>query len=157
MPFALERIHPVEFDHGDTRNLLAARSEGDLLVFLTQDAIPSGPGWLARLVRNFEDERVAAAYCRNVPRPDAELLTKLFSAGDPGYAEGRREERIDDLEDWAAADPHTRRLKCNFNDVASAVRRELWERHPFPRTPFMQRMALASQSSDASSHEAKSS
>ena len=41
VPVALERIRQVEFDHGDTRNLLAARSRGDLLVFLTQDAIPS--------------------------------------------------------------------------------------------------------------------
>jgi len=143
VPFALERIHSVEFDHGDTRNLLAARSEGDLLVFLTQDAIPSSRDWLARLVRNFEDARVGAAYCRNVPRPDAELLTTLFSAGDMGYAEGRREERIDDLAAWAQMDPHTRRVTCNFNDVASAVRRELWERHPFPRTSFGEDILMA--------------
>jgi glycosyltransferase involved in cell wall biosynthesis/GT2 family glycosyltransferase len=143
VPVALERIHGVEFDHGDTRNLLAARSRGDLLVFLTQDAIPAGPGWLAALARNFEDPAVGAAYCRNVPRPDAELLTKLFSAGDPGYTPGRREERVRDLAAWRAADPHTRRLACNFNDVASAVRRELWERHPFPRTPFGEDILMA--------------
>ena len=30
VPFAVERIDPVEFDHGDTRNRLAARSSGEL-------------------------------------------------------------------------------------------------------------------------------
>src|SRR3954471_19422882 len=34
VPFRRERIDQVEFDHGDTRNLLAAKSRGDLLVFL---------------------------------------------------------------------------------------------------------------------------
>ena len=136
VPFELERIDGVEFDHGDTRNLLAARSRGDLLVFLTQDAIPSDPGWLAKLARNFEDPRVGGAYCRNLPRPDAELLTELFSESDPGYVAGRRETRIEDLEAYGRLDAHERRLLYNFNDVASALRRELWERHPFPRTNF---------------------
>jgi glycosyltransferase involved in cell wall biosynthesis/GT2 family glycosyltransferase len=136
VPFALERIQAVEFDHGDTRNLLAARSRGDLLVFLTQDAIPSGPGWLEQLVSNFAEEAVGAAYCRNLPRQDAELLTRLFSQTDPGYAAGRREVRIEDREAYAVSTPHEKRLLYNFNDVASALRRELWERHPFPRTPF---------------------
>ena len=143
VPLRRERIHGVEFDHGDTRNLLAARARGELLVFLTQDAIPGSPDWLATLVGNFEDPAVGAAYCRNVPRPDAEVLTKIFSAGDPGYAEGRRETVLPPAEEYAAMGPHERRLLYNFNDVASAFRRELWERHPFPRTPFGEDILMA--------------
>ncbi len=136
VPFAFERIEQVEFDHGDTRNLLAARSQGDLLVYLTQDAIPKGRDWLERLARNFADDRVGAAYCRNVPRPDARLLTKIFSANDTGYQAGRREVRLPDAATYARMNAHERRVLYNFNDVASALRRELWERHPFPRTWF---------------------
>ena len=143
VPLSLERIDPVEFDHGDTRNLLAARSSGDLLVYLTQDAIPAGSDWLARLVRNFDDPAVGGAYCRNVHRPDAQLLTRIFSETDFGYEEGRREVRIDDREAWEALDAYDRRVLCNFNDVASAVRRELWERHPFPRTAFGEDVLMA--------------
>jgi glycosyltransferase involved in cell wall biosynthesis len=133
VPFELRRIDPVEFDHGDTRNLLAAESTGELLVYLTQDAIPVADDWLGRLAANFADDHVGAAYCRNVPRGDADLLT-LFSVGDPGYAEERREVRLP--ADYAELDAHARRLLYNFSDVASAVRRSLWERHPFPRTSF---------------------
>ncbi len=93
-----ERITTVEFDHGDTRNLLAARTRGDLLVFLTQDAIPSDPSFLSKLVKNFEDPEVAAVTCRNVPRPDAHHLTNLFSQNDPGYNVGRPEVRLADVE-----------------------------------------------------------
>ncbi|TAJ19370.1 MAG: glycosyltransferase family 2 protein, partial [Planctomycetota bacterium] len=42
VPLRVESIDKVEFDHGDTRNLLASRSRGELLVFLTQDAIQIG-------------------------------------------------------------------------------------------------------------------
>ncbi|MEM6675088.1 MAG: glycosyltransferase [Planctomycetota bacterium] len=143
VPLRRERIHGVEFDHGDTRNLLAARSRGEILVFLTQDAIPSSPAWLETLVANFDDPKVGAAYCRNVPRPDARALTKIFSATDPGYSEGRREVRLPEPGEYELLSPHERRLLFNFNDVASAFRRSLWIRHPFPRTPFGEDVLMA--------------
>lgn len=142
-PFRIESIHKSQFDHGDTRNLLASRSSGELLVFLTQDAIPVGTSFLADLARNFDDPKVAAAYCRNLPRPDAELLTRLFSDNDPGYVGGRREVRLPPAAEYEKLDAHARRLLYNFNDVASAVRRTLWELHPFPRTEFGEDILMA--------------
>jgi hypothetical protein len=96
-------------------------------VFLTQDAIPSsGPDWLATLARNFETRgRRGVLPQRAAPR--RELLTRVFSENDPGYTAGRRETRLPDAA-VRALDPHERRLLYNFNDVASALRRELWER-----------------------------
>jgi hypothetical protein len=44
--------------------------------------------------------------------------------------------RLPDAATYARLSAHEKRLLYNFNDVASAVRRELWERHPFPRTWF---------------------
>ncbi|MDF1799956.1 MAG: glycosyltransferase [Planctomycetota bacterium] len=143
VPLEVRSIHQVEFDHGDTRNYMAALSKGDLCVFLTQDAIPAGPSFLTNLVANFEDPAVAAVTCRNLPRPDAQLLTKIFSADDPGYASKRREVRLSDVRNYDRLDPHARRLLYNFNDVASAVRREVWELHPFPRTWFGEDILMA--------------
>ena len=139
----LSRIDGVEFDHGDTRNLLAANARGEFLVFMTQDAIPATDTWLEQLIRNFEDERVGAVTCRNIPRPDADPVTKVFSAGDPGYRPEREEVELPPDHEYAALNPHERRLLYNFNDVASAFRRELWERHPFPRTPFGEDVLMA--------------
>ena len=134
VPFRVAAIPPAEFDHGDTRNQLAARSGGDLLVFLTQDAIPSNPDWLRLLARNFDDPTVGGAYSRNVSRHDAKLLTRVFTRTDPGYETERVVTRKPDAATWARMSNEERRFFYNFNDVASAVRRELWERHPFPRT-----------------------
>ncbi len=109
VPFHVVRIPSVEFDHGDTRNQLAARSGGDLLVYSTQDAIPSDSRWLALLAKNFDDPEVGAAYSRNVPRADAKLLTKIMSRTDPGSIE---------VKDGTAhfcrhsAPPHVRQRTC---------------------------------------------
>ncbi|MEM7517788.1 MAG: glycosyltransferase family 2 protein, partial [Planctomycetota bacterium] len=142
-PLQLYRIASAEFDHGDTRNQLAARSRGDLLVFLTQDAIPSRTDWLECLARNFEDPRVGAVTCRNVPRADARILTCIFSESDPGYGEERIERTLPDPMRFAAMSGDERRLLYNFNDVASAVRRELWEYFPFPRTMMGEDILMA--------------
>ncbi len=143
VPLLVRGIEQVEFDHGDTRNALASLSSGELLVYLTQDAIPSSEDWLARLCANFDDEQVAAAYCRNLPRPDADRLTKVFSDNDMGYQAGRREVRLREPAAYRRMNPHERRLLYNFNDVASAVRRSVWELHPFPRTEFGEDLLLS--------------
>jgi GT2 family glycosyltransferase len=143
VPCFLSAIHQAEFDHGDTRNQLAARSAGDLLVYLTQDAIPSTSDWLSILVRNFKDPSVGAAYCRNVPRSDARPLTKVFSRSDPGYSAQRLEARLPDPQTWSRTDSDARRMLFNFNNVAGAIRRELWERHPFPRTTMGEDVLMA--------------
>ncbi len=143
MPMHVRTIHPVQFNHGDTRNSLIAMSGGDLCVFLTQDAIPSHPTWLATLAMNFElgahpsaSRPVGAAYCRNVARPDADIVTQLLCKDDPGYAPAGHVRELPEQDVYAELSSDARRLLYNFNDVASAFRRELWERHPFPRTDF---------------------
>ncbi len=133
VPLRVHSIDRLEFNHGDTRNLLACLATSELLVFLTDDAIPVSRRWLATLAANFEDPRVGAAYCRNLPRPDADVLARSASERDPTYAPGRRETDLPPLEELARMSPHELRLLYNFSDTASALRRDLWRRHPYPR------------------------
>src|SRR5687768_4794215 len=49
----LIEIAPHEFGHGRTRNLGAERASGELICFLTQDAVPE-PGWLKAYREAFE-------------------------------------------------------------------------------------------------------
>ncbi len=63
----LIEIPPEEFGHGRTRNLGAERSSGDLICFLTQDAVPV-EGWLDAYRDAFAlDERVGR--CLRAPPP----------------------------------------------------------------------------------------
>ena len=143
VPLRVHSIEGLEFNHADTRNLLATFSASDLLVFLTDDAIPVGTGWLAQLASNFADPRVGAAYCRNVPRPEADLLAQVFSQNDPSYASARRETELPPADVYARMSAAEKRVLYNYTDTASSVRRELWERHPYPRCAFGEDVLLA--------------
>jgi len=92
-------------------------------VFLVQDAEPVGRRWLANLVRNLDDERVAGAFSRILPRPHAGPLVKHGCEGDLCFRDLRVEERLDPPSTAAGLDPHTLRVRCNFNDVCSVLRR----------------------------------
>ena len=73
--FPRTRVIPVDpktFDHGGTRSMAARQARGDILVFLTQDAIPANEETLARLVAPFAtSEQIAACYGRQLPHADA--------------------------------------------------------------------------------------
>lgn len=75
---------PVEsFDHGGTRQLAARRCQDfDVLVYLTQDAELADTDALAALLRAFDDQQVAVAYGRQLPRRGAlpiEAHARLFN------------------------------------------------------------------------------
>lgn len=70
------------FDHGGTRNLAASRTRGDVLMFMTQDAMPADERLIENLTRPLADNSVAASYARQIPRPDAspvETITRSFN------------------------------------------------------------------------------
>ncbi|HEY8149389.1 MAG TPA: glycosyltransferase, partial [Vicinamibacteria bacterium] len=135
-PLRLEVIDQRDFDHGDTRNLGMLRTSGDLVAFLVQDAYPAGRGWLRALTSNFQDPRVAGAYSRVRPRPEAGERARRAAEGDPCFSRERRERRIDDFAAYERLDPLQKRLFIDFNDVASCLRRDVWRLLPFARTPF---------------------
>ena len=72
-------ISPEEFDHGGTRRLLADRSKADVLVFMTQDAIPADPYLLERLSAPFRvDPLAGVAFARQLPKEDCRLAEKYY-------------------------------------------------------------------------------
>ena len=57
-------ITKPEFDHGGTRNQAARMCDGEIMILLTQDAIPADEYLIENLLKPFEDEEVCAAYGR---------------------------------------------------------------------------------------------
>lgn len=78
---ALIRIIREEFDHGKTRDMALRRANGDIVVFLTQDAIPADEHFLGRLVAPFSrDNLIALSTGRQLPKADATQMEKLVRA-----------------------------------------------------------------------------
>lgn len=65
------------FDHGGTRDQAFRHSTGDIVLFLTQDAMPADNHYIERLIAPFTNERVAAASGRQLAKPDAYAYEKL--------------------------------------------------------------------------------
>ncbi len=128
--FERVRIVPIaDFRHGRARNLGAREASGDLLVFVTQDALPANGRWLERLCAPFVDPAVAAAYSRWLPRGSVDPIEAFQIAFHfpPGPPVVRRAAPGQPL-DYAAV---------FFSNVSSAVRRAAWETHPFDETLLM--------------------
>lgn len=108
-----------DFDHGGTRNLAARQAQGDVLVFLTQDALPLDDGFLAALVRPLLEEEGVAAVCgRQVPRPDADVLDR--TAREFNYPPEPTRKTLADADRYG--------IKAFFfSNVCSAVRRDAFE------------------------------
>lgn len=77
-----ESVHLIEierkdFDHGRTRDMAFRESKGEVVVFLTQDAIPANEHFLERLIAPLEDPKVAVSTGRQIPKKNATKMEKL--------------------------------------------------------------------------------
>lgn len=71
-------IDRKNFNHGGTRDLAIQQTSGDIILCLTQDALPCDAHYVERLIAPFaEDEKIAMASGRQVPREDANPIEKL--------------------------------------------------------------------------------
>jgi rhamnosyltransferase len=79
----VHRISRASFNHGGTRQLgVRMLNDVELIIFLTQDAIPAKNDAFECLLKNFQDPSLAAAYGRQLPRSAAGLMeahSRLFN------------------------------------------------------------------------------
>jgi rhamnosyltransferase len=126
----IAKVVPIDdFSHGRSRNLGGAHASGEIVAFLSQDALPANDSWLAALVAPFNDPTIAATYSRQIPRGDAMPMECFFllSRFPPGESVRRS----------AAAGEPLSLEKVFFSNVSSAVRRDALARHPFDETLIM--------------------
>lgn len=105
------------FNHGKTRNMAAMEAHGDILVFMTQDALPMDNTLLNKLTDPLQIPDIAATYGRHIPRPGAsplEVFARQFSYPDTGSIRG-----IDDIRQYGIK---TFRL----SNVCSAFKKDLF-------------------------------
>jgi rhamnosyltransferase len=143
-----------EFNHGTTRNVGVEACKAPLVVFLVQDAEPASADWLARLAAPLmADDPVthasggarplAGTYARQIPRSDASAVVRTHLLRYSATDSTPRRQTIADQSAFDALSPVERLSACTFDNVCSCIRREVWERHPFRRTPIAEDLAWA--------------
>lgn len=73
-PVRLQSIPPDSFNFGATRDLGFSLGTGEILVTLSQDAVPYGNDWLENLCRPFSDPGIAAVQGKEIPWPGREIF-----------------------------------------------------------------------------------
>lgn len=123
----LHEIPNAEFGHGRTRNLAARLATTEFVVFLTQDATPAHSGWLAEMLRPFDQigEQLACVFGKQVPRPDCVPTIKRDVAGHFAGFGPDHHLAIQVAGSPLLTDQSVRDAMGFFSDVNSAVRRRV--------------------------------
>lgn len=130
-------ISPDTFDHGLTRNLGIEQARGELVVLMVQDAMPASDTWLAGLTAPLlADRRIAGAFCRQVPRPDASAIARHYLGQWVAASTVARTVGVASRAELEALEPRAQVERCAFDNVCSCIRRSVWMQHPFQSTPI---------------------
>ena len=136
----LIEIGPHAFGHGRTRNLLAGEARGAHIAFITQDATPARPDWLATLHNAFElAPDVAMVFGPYIPRPGASpMVARELTAWFDGFSPDGTPRIDSSASDQPLLGPHG-----FFTDANGMISRAAWERVPFREIAFAEDHALA--------------
>lgn len=135
-------IDRCDFNHGLTRDMAFKESFGDIVCFLTQDAVPADERYIENLVEPIlADSRVAISSGRQLPKKDArefERLVRNFNYGPTSNVRSK-----DDIPAMG--------IKAYFaTDVCSAYRRSSYfELGGFGRTDMSEDMLMAAKAVSA--------
>jgi glycosyltransferase involved in cell wall biosynthesis len=134
----VEEIPAAAFSHGGVRNRLMELADGDVVAFLTQDAVPAGDGWLAALLSGFALADDVALVCGpQRARPDASpMVRRELDALFARFGDGPRVDRLGEEE--LALGPAS-----FFSSANGAVARWAWERVPFRPVAYAEDHHLA--------------
>jgi rhamnosyltransferase len=119
----VKTIPRKEFHHGRTRNMGAAMTKGDFLVFLQGDAWAAHDHWLEELLAPFAAEKVACVYGRQLPKEECDPINKFRTGWN------YQTERID--KHIGLQDKLAHRLYF-FSTANCCIRRRIWEEFKFP-------------------------
>ena len=106
-----------EFDHGQTRRRGVKKSQAEVFVMMTQDAMPADEYMIEKLVESLQDE-VAVAYARQLPKKDCNFIERYTrSFNYPAESFVKTEEDLQRLG-----------IKTYFcSNVCAAYRRDIYE------------------------------
>lgn len=121
-------ITAEEFDHGGTRALAASMATAEVILFMTQDAVPADRHLTEKILQVWETEkieqetqsgRIGAVYARQIPAKDCCFLEKYTRSFN--YGEKNQVKSLEDLPKLG--------IKTYFcSNVCAAYKRDIYEK-----------------------------
>jgi glycosyltransferase involved in cell wall biosynthesis len=121
---AVLRITQAEFSHSYARNLGTKNAAGEYLLFMTQDALPTGNNWLNRLMQPALQDNVVAVSCRQIPKQGCDLLGRLSLWIHYRYLGILQSDRTLSLP--KQTDYDSLRINGQLDDVACLIRKDIF-------------------------------
>ena len=122
---SVHHVSKAEFDHGATRSLGASYSSADILIFMTQDALPKNDRLVEELVKPFSQNydagqlQIAVSYARQLPNENCRTVERYTRAFN--YPEESRIKTIADID--------TLGIKTFFaSNVCAAYKKEYFDK-----------------------------
>lgn len=113
-------LQPEQFDHGGTRDWAMKESSSEVVIFMTQDAVPMDRRLVEKLVDALvQEDEIAVSYARQVAGKDSDLLERYIRRFN--YPEESRVKSKENIE--------TLGIKTYFcSNVCAAYKREVYEK-----------------------------
>ena len=122
----LIQIPNEQFSHSGARNMGAKAASGEILLFMTQDAMPVGKDWIERLIDPIINDNVAAVSPIEKCPPETDLYYKLASSIHSNYLGNSKTNLLN--EGMADGDRAGFRARSALNDVTTAINRKVFLR-----------------------------
>lgn len=131
----VHHLSKAQFDHGNTRREGVGKSQADIFIMMTQDAMPADEHLVEQLTGMLTG-KVAAAYARQLPNESCNVMEKYVR--DFNYPSQSRVKSLEDLPQLG--------IKTYFcSNVCAAYRRDIYEELGgfVPKTIFNEDMIYA--------------
>jgi len=112
-PVRVVHIDSSEFTFGRSLNRGIAAARGEFIIIISAHCYPVYPDWLQQLVKPFQDDRVAVTYGRQVGADSNHFSELQF------------------FRTYFPADSQPDQGQPYTHNANAAVRRSLWEQHPY--------------------------
>lgn len=120
-------IPQAEFSHSYSRNLGALHAHGDILLFMTQDALPDDALWMRRVVEPILSGEATATSCMEQCPPETELYYSAASWYHVHYLGVDEGDRLS--ADVACKTFDELRAHASLNDVSTAIRKDVFSNY----------------------------
>ena len=151
IPCKLLQIPKSTFKHGPTRNDAAEQSSGQYLAFLTQDAVPHDPRWLAHLLDPYQsggDPGIVGTFGRHLAHQGHPSLLARNMDNHFNHMQTQPLRFIENRGTYNQNEQVRQFLHFFSNNNSSMLRSE-WELHPFPDVDFGEDQTWAKEAIEA--------